>query len=57
MHDAVRVAFGSSLPGGVVLLAPGCASFDMFTDYGERGRIFKQEVERLAEEVGRTREQ
>jgi UDP-N-acetylmuramoylalanine--D-glutamate ligase len=29
---------------GVVLLAPACASFDMFRDYAERGRAFKKEV-------------
>jgi UDP-N-acetylmuramoylalanine--D-glutamate ligase len=28
----------------VVLLAPACASFDMFRDYAERGRAFKKEV-------------
>jgi UDP-N-acetylmuramoylalanine--D-glutamate ligase len=30
-----------------VLLAPGCSSFDMFRDYADRGRQFKQEVARL----------
>ena len=51
MADAVRTAFAAARPGGVVLLAPACASLDMFADYAERGRAFKKEVERLAREV------
>jgi UDP-N-acetylmuramoylalanine--D-glutamate ligase len=54
---AVRQAFGAAAPGGVVLLAPACASFDMFGDYAERGRVFKQEVLRLRKEWDQTREQ
>jgi UDP-N-acetylmuramoylalanine--D-glutamate ligase len=34
-----------------VLLAPACSSFDMFRDYAERGRVFKQEVAKLAREL------
>jgi UDP-N-acetylmuramoylalanine--D-glutamate ligase len=45
---AVRLAFEMSQPDGVVLLAPGCASFDMFRDYIERGRAFKDAVAALA---------
>jgi UDP-N-acetylmuramoylalanine--D-glutamate ligase len=57
MAEAVRVAFAEAGPDGTVLLAPGCSSFDMFTDYAERGRVFKQEVARLAEERRDDREQ
>jgi UDP-N-acetylmuramoylalanine--D-glutamate ligase len=54
VHDAlsferaVALAFELAKPSGVVLLAPACASFDMFRDYAERGRRFKEEVARLA---------
>jgi UDP-N-acetylmuramoylalanine--D-glutamate ligase len=44
---AVRMAYELAKPDGIVLLAPGCASFDMFRDYAERGRRFKEEVRRL----------
>jgi UDP-N-acetylmuramoylalanine--D-glutamate ligase len=57
MAAAVRTAFASAAPGHTVVLAPACASFDMFRDYAERGRMFKQEVLRLAEEWKETREQ
>jgi len=47
--DAVARAYVLAQPSGVVLLAPACASFDMFRDYAERGRRFKAEVKRIAE--------
>jgi UDP-N-acetylmuramoylalanine--D-glutamate ligase len=57
MGAAVRTAFASAAPGAAVVLAPACASFDMFSDYAERGRVFKQEVRRLEEEWKNAREQ
>jgi UDP-N-acetylmuramoylalanine--D-glutamate ligase len=63
VHDAgdlgaaVRTAFALASPGETVLLAPACSSFDMFRDYAERGRTFKQEVNRLEESWARTRTQ
>lgn len=47
MQAAVRRAFSSAAPGDVVLLSPGCASFDMYTSYAERGEHFRKEVEKL----------
>jgi UDP-N-acetylmuramoylalanine--D-glutamate ligase len=57
LDDAVRLGFAMAPPGGTVLLAPACASFDMFADYAERGRRFKDAVARLAFEVKGVREQ
>jgi UDP-N-acetylmuramoylalanine--D-glutamate ligase len=53
----VRQAYAAAPPGGTVLLAPACASFDKFGDYAERGRVFKQETRQLEEEWSGTREQ
>lgn len=49
MKEAVRRAHEAASPDGIVLLAPACASFDWFSDYAERGRTFKYEVQRLKE--------
>jgi UDP-N-acetylmuramoylalanine--D-glutamate ligase len=44
MPDAVRRAHSLARPGDTVLLAPACASFDMFRSYEHRGRVFKEAV-------------
>jgi UDP-N-acetylmuramoylalanine--D-glutamate ligase len=53
MDDAVRLAFQQAAPGNTVLLAPACASFDMFQNYEHRGREFKAAVGRLQVTGGR----
>jgi UDP-N-acetylmuramoylalanine--D-glutamate ligase len=47
MNDAVRRAHSLARPGDTVLLAPACASFDMFRSYEHRGRVFKEAVNGL----------
>lgn len=47
MRGAVRLARDSAAPGDVVLLAPACSSFDMFTDYARRGEAFAAAVGEL----------
>lgn len=49
MQDAVDKARRLAVPGGNVLLSPACASFDMFQDYEQRGRVFKEIVNGLHE--------
>jgi len=49
MREAVERGYEAAKPDGVVLLAPACSSFDWFSDYAERGRVFKEEVLRLKE--------
>ena len=46
-EEAVLLARSCAREGENVLLSPACASFDMFQDYEERGRVFKEIVSRL----------
>lgn len=48
LKAAVRASRDRAIAGDVVMLAPACASLDQFKDYQERGRIFQEEVRRLA---------
>ncbi len=56
LEEAVRTAFSASADGEPIVLAPGCASFDMFRDYEDRGDTFRRVVQELAAEIasGRT---
>jgi UDP-N-acetylmuramoylalanine--D-glutamate ligase len=51
MDDVVRAAHALARPGDTVLLAPGCASWDMFRDYAQRGDRFASAVSALAQET------
>ncbi len=50
MEEAVRLSFSKALKGDIVLLSPAAASFDMYSNFEERGRHFKEEALRLKKE-------
>ncbi|MBF0231864.1 MAG: UDP-N-acetylmuramoyl-L-alanine--D-glutamate ligase [Desulfamplus sp.] len=47
MEQAVNTAFNNAKPGDTILLSPGCASFDRYGSYTERGDDFIRQVKRL----------
>ena len=50
LENAVRTAWSDVAPGETVLLSPGCASFDQFKNFEDRGTQFERIVTLLAEE-------
>ena len=47
LEDAVKICHDNTVPGDAVLLSPACASWDMFKNYEERGKLFKEYVRKL----------
>jgi UDP-N-acetylmuramoylalanine--D-glutamate ligase len=55
LEDAVQVARSHATPGAVVLLSPGCASFDMFRNFEERGARFEAAVLEVKRSLARSK--
>jgi UDP-N-acetylmuramoylalanine--D-glutamate ligase len=53
LEDSVQMLFEMAIPGETILLSPGCASFDMFEDFEQRGRAFKEAVGNLKNGKGK----
>jgi len=51
LEQATQLAFERASVGDVVLLAPACASFDMFRNYEHRGKVFKEAVRQIQEKT------
>ena len=49
LEEAINICYDHAVSGDAVLLSPACASWGMFTNYEERGRIFKDIVRSLKE--------
>jgi len=47
MREAVKKAYELAQPGGIVLLSPACASFDLYKNYEDRGNQFRDAVNNL----------
>ena len=48
LKEAIEISNKVTHPGGIVLLSPGCASYDQFLNFEERGMFFKQTVKAFA---------
>jgi UDP-N-acetylmuramoylalanine--D-glutamate ligase len=55
LEDAVTLASGMARPGDRVILSPACPSFDMFLNFAERGRRYKEIVQGLGQSGGPSR--
>ena len=53
--EAVTEAAQKATAGDIVLLSPACSSFDMFQNYEERGEVFRQAVQQVAETTAEER--
>ncbi len=51
LKEAVERSMAKASAGDIVLLSPGCASFDMFADFEDRGRKFKEAVRAIKMQI------